>query len=61
MIQYVPIQHVLTISTLMFFIGVYGFLTRRNLVTMLIGIEIMLNAVNINFVMFDKYLFPGKI
>jgi NADH-quinone oxidoreductase subunit K len=61
MMQSVPLQNVLILSTLMFFIGAYGFLTRRNLVTMLIGIEIMLNAVNINFVFFDKYLFPGKI
>jgi NADH:ubiquinone oxidoreductase subunit K len=61
MMQSVPLQNVLIVSTLMFFIGAYGFLTRRNLVTMLIGIEIMLNAVNINFVFFDKYLFPGKI
>lgn len=61
MIGNVPIQHVLIVTTLMFFIGAYGFLTRRNLVTMLIGIELMLNAVNINFVFFDKYLFPGKL
>ena len=61
MMQSVPIQHVLVVTTLMFFIGAYGFLTRRNLVTMLIGIELMLNAVNINFVFFDKYLFPGKL
>lgn len=61
MMQSVPLQNVLIVSTLMFFIGAYGFLTRRNLVTMLIGIEIMLNSVNINFVFFDKYLFPGKI
>lgn len=60
MIESVPIQHVLIVTTAMFFIGAYGFLTRRNLVTMLIGIELMLNAVNINFVFFDKYLFPGK-
>lgn len=61
MMQSVPIQNVLVVTTLMFFIGSYGFLTRRNLVTMLIGIELMLNAVNINFVIFDKYLFPGKL
>lgn len=61
MIAHVPIEHVLVVSTLMFFIGAYGFLTRRNLVTMLIGIELMLNAVNINFVFFDKYLFPGNL
>lgn len=45
----------------MFFIGAYGFLTRRNLVTMLIGVELMLNAVNINFVIFDRYLYPDQI
>ena len=61
MIEQVPIEHVLFITTLMFFIGVYGFLTRKNLITMLISVEIMLNAVNLNFVFFDFYLFPGKL
>lgn len=61
MINHVPLEHILIVTTLMFFIGVYGFLTRRNLVTMLIGVELMLNSVNINFVVFDQYLFPGKI
>ncbi len=61
MIDQVPLSHVLIVSSLMFFIGVYGFLTRKNLVTMLIGVELMLNAVNINFVAFDRYLFPGKL
>ena len=61
MIEHVPLNHLLIVSTLMFFIGVYGFLTRRNLVTMLIGVELMLNAVNINFVAFDRYVFPGQL
>ncbi len=61
MIEHVPIQHVLIVTSMMFFIGAYGFLTRRNLVTMLIGVELMLNSVNINFVCFDKYLYPGKL
>ncbi|MCU0398728.1 MAG: NADH-quinone oxidoreductase subunit NuoK [Cyclobacteriaceae bacterium] len=61
MINHVPLEHILLVTTLMFFIGAYGFLTRRNLVTMLIGVELMLNSVNINFVVFDQYLFPGKI
>lgn len=61
MIEHVPIDHVLVVTTLMFFIGVYGFLTRKNLVTMLIGVELMLNAVNVNFVIFDRYLFPTQI
>lgn len=61
MLEDVPINHALFVTTLMFFIGVYGFLTRKNLITMLISIEIMLNAVNLNFVLFDNYLFPGKL
>ncbi len=61
MVEEVPLSHALITTTLMFFIGVYGFLTRKNLITMLISIELMLNAVNLNFVFFDNYLFPGKL
>jgi NADH-quinone oxidoreductase subunit K len=45
----------------MFFIGAYGFLTRKNLITMLMSIELVLNAVNINFVAFNKYLYPENM
>ena len=48
-------------STIMFFIGAYGFLTRKNLITMLMSIELILNAVNINFVAFNKYLYPENM
>ena len=61
MIQGIPIDYFLVVSTLMFFIGVYGFLVRRNLVTVLMSIELMLNSVNINFVVFNKYLFPHQL
>jgi NADH-quinone oxidoreductase subunit K len=61
MVEEVPLNNALIVTTLMFFIGVYGFLTRKNLITMLISVEIMLNAVNLNFVLFDHYLFPGKL
>lgn len=61
MLEEVPLSHVLTVTTILFFIGIYGFLTRKNLITMLISIELMLNAVNLNFVFFDNYLFPGKL
>ena len=57
----IPIQYFLIISTLMFFIGIYGFLTRKNLITMLMSIELILNAVNINFVAFNKYLYPQNL
>jgi NADH-quinone oxidoreductase subunit K len=53
--------HILTVSTALFFIGVYGFLTRRNMITMLMAIELMLNSVNINFVAFNKYLYADKL
>jgi NADH-quinone oxidoreductase subunit K len=38
--------------------GVYGFLTRRNTLAMLIAVELMLNAADINFAAFNRYLFP---
>jgi NADH-quinone oxidoreductase subunit K len=57
----IPIQYFLIISTVMFFIGIYGFLTRKNLITMLMSIELILNSVNINFVTFNKYLYPQNL
>ena len=45
----------------LFFIGVYGFFTRRNLVTMLMSVELILNSVNLNFIAFNKYLWPDKL
>jgi len=55
------LYHLLFISTALFFIGVYGFFTRRNLVTMLMSIELILNSVNINFIAFNKYLWPHRL
>lgn len=57
----VPLTHVLFVSTALFFIGMYGLFTRRNLITMLMALELLLNSVNINFVAFNKYLHPGKL
>ena len=53
--------HYLFVSCALFFIGVYGFLTRRNMITMLMAIELILNSVNINFIAFNKFLFPHKL
>jgi NAD(P)H-quinone oxidoreductase subunit 4L len=55
------LHDILFLSTALFFIGVYGFLTRRNLVTMLMSIELILNSVNLNFIAFNKYLWPNKM
>jgi len=57
----VPISHILFVSTALFFIGMYGLFTRRNMITMLMAIELILNSVNINFVVFNKYLYPDKL
>ena len=61
MIEGIPIIHFLVVSTIMFFVGVYGFLVRRNLITILMSLELMLNSVNINFVVFNRYLFPDQL
>jgi NADH-quinone oxidoreductase subunit K len=61
MIAGIPITHFLIVSTLMFFIGIYGFLTRRNLITLLMSVELILNSVNINFVVFNRYLYPDQL
>lgn len=57
----IPLTHVLFVSTALFFIGMYGLFTRRNLITLLMSIELMLNSVNINFVAFNKYLYPDQL
>ena len=57
----VPISQILFVSTALFFIGMYGLFTRRNMITMLMSIELILNSVNINFVVFNKYLYPDKL
>ena len=61
MIEGIPIQHFLIVSTLMFFIGIAGFIIRRNLITILMAVELILNSVNINFVVFNRYLYPDQL
>lgn len=51
----------IVLSTIVFFVRLVGVVIRRNLITMLMGIELMLNAVNINFVAFNHYLFPHRL
>ena len=57
----IGLQHFLFLSCALFFVGVYGFLTRRNMVTMLMSVELILNSANINFIAFNKFLFPDKL
>ena len=48
-------------SLIMFGAGVYVFITRKNLIAILISLELMLNAVDINFVVFNRFLFTGQL
>lgn len=57
----IPLQQVLVLSALLFSLGVYGVLARRNAVLILMSVELMLNAVNINFIAFAVYLAPDQL
>jgi len=48
-------------SLIMFCCGLYGFITRRNIIAILISLELMLNSVDINFVVFNRFLYPGEL
>ncbi|HMD96896.1 MAG TPA: NADH-quinone oxidoreductase subunit NuoK [Terriglobia bacterium] len=50
----VPLAHILAVSAILFILGVTGFLIRRNIVTIFMCIELMLNAVNLAFVAFAR-------
>lgn len=53
-----PLTYVLSFSAVLFGIGLYGALTLRNAIRILMCIEIMLNAVNVNLIAFSRYLTP---
>lgn len=48
-------------SVIMFTCGVYGFVTRKNMIAMLMSLELMLNSADLNFVVFNRYLFPEQM
>ncbi len=52
----IPSSHILVLSLILFSVGLAGVLIRRNIIIMLMGIELMLNAANINFVAFSRQL-----
>lgn len=45
----------------MFACGVYGFMTRKNMIAMLISLELILNSADLNFVIFNRFLFPNSM
>ena len=54
----VTLAHYLVLAAVLFAIGVYGILTRRNAIALLMCVELMLNAVNINLVAMNRFLQP---
>ncbi len=52
----IPQSHFLALSAALFSIGIFGILTRRNAIGLLMSIELILNAANINLIMFNKFL-----
>jgi NADH:ubiquinone oxidoreductase subunit K len=56
----IPIDNFLVLSSVLFSIGMYGVLARRNAVLILMSVELMLQAVSINFITFAAYLDPEK-
>jgi len=55
----VGLPHFLTVSAALFALGLFGVMSRRNAVGILMGVELMLNAANINFVAFSRYVEHG--
>ena len=55
------LQTYLLVSTAMFSIGIFGLLARRNLVAILISLELILNSASINFLAFNKFSMPDKV
>lgn len=54
----IQIEYILLISAVMMFAGIYGFLTRRSTLAILLSIELMLNSTDINFAVFNRMLYP---
>ncbi|MCB4757706.1 MAG: NADH-quinone oxidoreductase subunit NuoK [Elusimicrobia bacterium] len=57
----ISLKHFLILSGILFSVGFFGILSRRNILGILMSIELIFNAVGINFVAFNHYLYPGSL
>jgi len=57
----IPLEAYIVVSLIMFFSGIYGFLSRKSLLMILISIELILNSIDINFAVFNRYLYPENM
>lgn len=56
----IPILYPLTLAAFLFSVGLYGALTKTNAIRILMSVELMLNAVNLNLVTFSRYITPNN-
>ncbi len=54
----IQLEYILIVSAVMMFAGVFGFLTRRSTLAILLSVELMLNATDLNFAVFNRMLYP---
>jgi len=57
----IKLEYYLIVSSLMFFVGIYGFISRKNMLAILISVELILNSVEINFAAFNRFLYPEQM
>jgi NADH-quinone oxidoreductase subunit K len=57
----IPLSWWLSVSAALFSLGIYGALSRRNAIGVLMGVELILNAVNVNLIAFWRYVVPNDI
>jgi NADH:ubiquinone oxidoreductase subunit K len=57
----ITLAHYLTVAAILFAIGLYGVVTSRNIIRVLMCVELMLNAVNLNFVAFNRFVNPDVL
>ncbi|MDD2586758.1 MAG: NADH-quinone oxidoreductase subunit NuoK [Syntrophomonadaceae bacterium] len=57
----IGLTHYLLLGTVVFCIGLFGVLSKRNAIAVLMSVELMLNAVNINFVAINKFITPNDV
>ena len=57
----IGLTHFLVVAAMVFAIGLYGLLTKRTIIGLLMSIELMLNAVNINLIAFSRFITPDAL
>jgi len=57
----IPLEDYLLVSAVLFAVGVYGLVTKRNAMRLVFSVELLINAANINFIAFNRYLWPAAL